>query len=384
MMGGKESRDFLAPSGSGENTLVLCERGDYAADLEIASGVPRRGRASRSGSTRPRRSQTPGRDDDRGARGAARDRPGRDLEGDAGHERGRHRRARARPRRRPALRGEARPRRARTPGPRPRRRSARPSAPTPARSAPSGSPARSSPTSRCARASSSPARTGPATTCAASRHGRDFEARFADLREATRGRRVPDVRRRARLPDRDRGRPHLQARHLLLRAARRDRPRRGRRRAADRHGQLRDRARARIVAAAVEQRGDESADRSGRASSRRTTSRSSRSTRATPSSRRRPSRSRPSSMRRAATSSSTTASSGRARSSPTPISSGAPLRIIVGKKTLEDGAVDVRDRTSGEETARCEFGPRKMGSRVADASKAEVQRGAVSARRSSA
>ncbi|NUT56041.1 MAG: proline--tRNA ligase [Thermoleophilia bacterium] len=42
MMGGKDSRDFLAPSGSGENTLVLCERGDYAADLEIATGVPRR------------------------------------------------------------------------------------------------------------------------------------------------------------------------------------------------------------------------------------------------------------------------------------------------------------------------------------------------------
>jgi prolyl-tRNA synthetase len=41
MMGGSESIDFLAPSGSGENTLVRCERGDYAADLEIASGVPR-------------------------------------------------------------------------------------------------------------------------------------------------------------------------------------------------------------------------------------------------------------------------------------------------------------------------------------------------------
>jgi prolyl-tRNA synthetase len=41
MMGGKESVDFLAPSGSGENTLVTCERGDYAADLEIARGVPR-------------------------------------------------------------------------------------------------------------------------------------------------------------------------------------------------------------------------------------------------------------------------------------------------------------------------------------------------------
>src|SRR6266480_4803359 len=30
MMGGKESIDYLAPSGSGENTLVTCERGDYA------------------------------------------------------------------------------------------------------------------------------------------------------------------------------------------------------------------------------------------------------------------------------------------------------------------------------------------------------------------
>ncbi|MDQ3067711.1 MAG: proline--tRNA ligase, partial [Actinomycetota bacterium] len=41
MMGGKESFDYLAPSGSGENTLVTCENGDYAADLEIARGVPR-------------------------------------------------------------------------------------------------------------------------------------------------------------------------------------------------------------------------------------------------------------------------------------------------------------------------------------------------------
>ena len=41
MMGGSESLDYLAPSGSGENTLVTCENGDYAADLEIAQGVPR-------------------------------------------------------------------------------------------------------------------------------------------------------------------------------------------------------------------------------------------------------------------------------------------------------------------------------------------------------
>jgi prolyl-tRNA synthetase len=40
IMGGSGSQDFLAPAGSGENTLVVCENGDYAADLEIASGVP--------------------------------------------------------------------------------------------------------------------------------------------------------------------------------------------------------------------------------------------------------------------------------------------------------------------------------------------------------
>ena len=41
MMGGSESIDYLAPSGSGENTLVTCANGDYAADLEIARGIPR-------------------------------------------------------------------------------------------------------------------------------------------------------------------------------------------------------------------------------------------------------------------------------------------------------------------------------------------------------
>src|SRR6266404_1830329 len=41
MMGGSASVDFLAPSGSGENTLVTCENGDFAADLEVARAVPR-------------------------------------------------------------------------------------------------------------------------------------------------------------------------------------------------------------------------------------------------------------------------------------------------------------------------------------------------------
>jgi prolyl-tRNA synthetase len=41
IMGGSESRDYLAPTGSGENELARCENGDYAADLEAARGIPR-------------------------------------------------------------------------------------------------------------------------------------------------------------------------------------------------------------------------------------------------------------------------------------------------------------------------------------------------------
>src|ERR687886_251076 len=41
MMGGSGSHDFLAPAGSGENTLVTCENGDFAADIEVARTVPR-------------------------------------------------------------------------------------------------------------------------------------------------------------------------------------------------------------------------------------------------------------------------------------------------------------------------------------------------------
>ncbi|MBW8741802.1 MAG: proline--tRNA ligase [Acidobacteria bacterium] len=40
IMGGKASDDFLAPADAGENELVRCENGDYAADVEIARGVP--------------------------------------------------------------------------------------------------------------------------------------------------------------------------------------------------------------------------------------------------------------------------------------------------------------------------------------------------------
>jgi prolyl-tRNA synthetase len=42
MMGGTESLDFLAPASAGENTLVTCENGDFAADMEVARTIPRR------------------------------------------------------------------------------------------------------------------------------------------------------------------------------------------------------------------------------------------------------------------------------------------------------------------------------------------------------
>ena len=41
IMGGRESMGFLAPTGSGENELMRCENGDYFADLEAARGIPR-------------------------------------------------------------------------------------------------------------------------------------------------------------------------------------------------------------------------------------------------------------------------------------------------------------------------------------------------------
>ncbi|MGZ4290142.1 MAG: proline--tRNA ligase [Gaiellaceae bacterium] len=41
LMGGSESEDYLAPAAAGENTLVTCENGDYAADMDVARGIPR-------------------------------------------------------------------------------------------------------------------------------------------------------------------------------------------------------------------------------------------------------------------------------------------------------------------------------------------------------
>ena len=243
MMGGKESIDFLAPSGSGENMLVTCENGDYAADLEIARAC-RASRSSRRGSTRRRRSTTPGvttiealaellgidsaatskampvaearrtlvlaliRGDDRleeakmRRRSRATSRPATDEE------------IQAALRRRPGL---ARPGRLRGRG-RGRRDAAR-----------------------------GPVRRGrePRRLPSARRRGR---ARLRGRASPTsaqplEGDSLPGLRRRPALPDRDRGGAHLQVRHALLGAARRDVPRRGRRREAADRRLLRNRAR---------------------------------------------------------------------------------------------------------------------------------------------
>ncbi len=59
VMGGKVSRDFLAPTGSGENELMRCDNGDYFADAEAARGtpppaeLPHDARRARVPSTRP-------------------------------------------------------------------------------------------------------------------------------------------------------------------------------------------------------------------------------------------------------------------------------------------------------------------------------------------
>ena len=69
-MGGKFSVDFLAPSGSGENALVRCENGDYAADLDIARAVPRAPTFPEPLAA-PEEVETPGDHDVRGARRAS-------------------------------------------------------------------------------------------------------------------------------------------------------------------------------------------------------------------------------------------------------------------------------------------------------------------------
>ncbi len=58
-MGGKDSLGFLAPTGSGENELMRCENGDYFADAEAARGRPRPAELPEALAA-PERIETPG------------------------------------------------------------------------------------------------------------------------------------------------------------------------------------------------------------------------------------------------------------------------------------------------------------------------------------
>ena len=79
--------------------------------------------------------------------------------------------------------------------------------------------------------------------------GRDYEPRFADIREPNEGDTCPNCGGAAPLPDCDRGRAHLQVRRALLGAARCDVPGRGR------HGEAADRRELRGRAGAGHGRG---------------------------------------------------------------------------------------------------------------------------------
>ena len=222
MMGGSESRDFLAPAGAGENTLVTCENGDFSADIEVATTRPRPPVLPERLDA-PQEVETPGVTTIEGladllgidASATSKAMPHVKLDGTvrlrgAPLARGR----RPDPRRVRRLRRVARPRRLhrrgrcglRSPGGAVRRRR------QPGRVAPAGCRGRA----RLHAALRRPAHLG------------------ADGR-------LPDLRRRAPVRDGDRGRPHLQARHAVLGAARRHLPRRGRRPEAAGHGLVRDR-----------------------------------------------------------------------------------------------------------------------------------------------
>ncbi len=240
MMGGTESIDFLAPAGSGENVLVTCEKGDYAADLEIARGIPR-APSFPERLDKPEEIETPGVTTIEAlaellgvdAAATSKAMPVTKLDGTVvlalirGDDR------LSEPRLQTALGADFRP--------------STDEEIRKAFGASGGSlgPDRDRPGDRRRRdAALGPVRRGRerGRTPSARRRGRArLRAALRRHPRGPRGRSLPELRRRAPLPHGDRGRPHLQARHALLRAARRDLPRRGRHREADHHGLVRHR-----------------------------------------------------------------------------------------------------------------------------------------------
>ena len=243
-MGGSESVDFLAPSGSGENTLVTCANGDFAADLEVARTVPRSPEFPPPLAA-PEEVATPGivtcealadfLGIDLAATSKAMPVTKEDGTVVLALIRGDDRLELAKL---VAALGEA----------------VRPSTEEEIRAAFGADPGSLGPVGFKGEivADETAAR-------GAVRHGREPDRLALPRRRArprlsrplrrsarpARKRPLRPLRRRAHVPDRDRGRPYLQARHALLRPARSDIPRRGRAGETACDGQLRDRARPR-------------------------------------------------------------------------------------------------------------------------------------------
>ena len=339
MMGGTGAHEYMAPCAAGENEVALAP--GYAANVEVASAERAAGRAAAARSTSRARCRRPGLttvDEVAEALGVA---AGRGAEGDARDRRGPRDGPGAGARRPPPERDQA-PERARRRlppgdrgGDRGRARPARVHRPGRGRGA--GAQGRGDPGRRLLRRRQ-PARRAPDRGRARAATSPSRSSTSARVEAGDLARRRPDRDR-----DRDRGRQHLQARDPLLRAARRDLPRRRRQGAPDRDGQLR------VRAGADRRRGDRAERRRARESSGRARSRPGRSTwsRSARPARR---RSRPptGSTRSSEAAGLETLYDDRDAGPGEKLTDaellGCPLRIVVGKRALAEGEVEAQER----------------------------------------
>ena len=341
MMGGTGAHEYMAPCPAGENDVALAP--GYAANVEVATATAEAGRAAgRAG--RPGGGLHAGPDDGRGGRDGAGRAQRRADQGLPDHRRRRRAAARARPRRPPRQRHQARQR---------ARRAFRP-----------------------AHAVEFEDRIGPAgyigpvgidvpilldaaldgdtyiagankADVAPARRPAGPRLRVHDRRRAQRSRpATPSTGTRSGSSRRSRSATSSSSARAT-RAARRDLPRRGRQLAADLDGLLRHRpgAHLRRRGRAVRRREGHllaalaGAVRRAPGRARQGGHRGARARRA---------RSTRSCARSASTSSTTTATSARARSSPTPSCSACPLRLTVGKRTLDAGEIEAQVRRGRE------------------------------------
>ena len=236
MMGGSGAHEYMAPCAAGENDVALAP--GYAANIEVASADAQPVELP-APLPAPEEVSTPGLTTDRGghrARSASRparcSRPSRSSPRTAGCCSCSCAATTA------STRSSSRTTSARAAG-RPARTSSRSGSAPPASSAPSAPTCRCCSTTRSRTAATSSAATAATSTCAASSPAATSPSSAATSARSRRGTRSAGQAD----PDRagDRGREHLQARHALLRAARRHLPRRGGQEPPHLDGLLRDR-----------------------------------------------------------------------------------------------------------------------------------------------